>query len=233
MRVLERFPHKPIIQLPQTIHFSDEASLKAMASIIKAQSDFTLFVRDTCSFEFARSRFECEVVLAPDMAFAMPPITRNPAHLDYLCLLRSDKEAVANHEYINDVIGQSGKSIEICDWIGQPRDLTARLDAKINGLTRRIPAVTAPLRPMTMRLRQHYAMRRLIYGIRLLSQGAIVVTDRLHAHILCCLLDIPHFVFDSFGGKISAFHRTWTRDESNTRFIETLADFGSKWNKVF
>jgi Polysaccharide pyruvyl transferase len=52
-----------------------------------------------------------------------------------------------------------------------------------------------------MRLRQQYAMQRLVYGIDLLSKGAIVVTDRLHAHILCCLLNIPHFVFDSLGGK--------------------------------
>jgi pyruvyl transferase EpsO len=55
-----------------------------------------------------------------------------------------------------------------------------------------------------------------------------VVTDRLHAHILCCLLDIPHFVFDSLGGKVSAFHATWTQDNTNTQLITSAGEFAAK-----
>ena len=207
MRILEKFPHKPIIQLPQSIYFSDEAKLKATSSKIRMQSSFILFVRDLNSFELARRVFECEVLLAPDMAFAMPPITRKSSAVDYLCLLRTDKEVAIDHQIITKTLRASDKSFEVCDWLTLTRHLAARLDTKLNSLTRRYPAVTAPFRSIAMHLRQHNATQRLLYGIELLSKGSIVVTDRLHAHILCCLLEIPHFVFDSLGWEDLSFSR--------------------------
>jgi pyruvyl transferase EpsO len=47
-------------------------------------------------------------------------------------------------------------------------------------------------------------------GMRLLGTGARVVTDRLHAHILCLLLGIPHTTLDNSYGKLSTFIGTWT-----------------------
>jgi len=225
MRILERFPHKPIMQLPQSIYFSDDANLRATAAEIKKQSSFTLFVRDLKSLELARRAFECEVVLAPDMAFAMPSITRKSSTVEYFCLLRTDKEVAIDHRVVTNILRASNKSFEVRDWVTDSRHFAARLDIKLNSLTRRYPAVTAPFCSVAMRLRQHNATQRLLYGIELLSKGSIVVTDRLHAHVLCCLLDIPHFVFDSLGGKISAFHATWTPDNANTRLITSPAEF--------
>jgi pyruvyl transferase EpsO len=53
------------------------------------------------------------------------------------------------------------------------------------------------------------ATLRLRRGIRLLTQGRRVVTDRLHAHILCVLLDMPHAIIDNSYGKLSSFVETW------------------------
>jgi pyruvyl transferase EpsO len=36
------------------------------------------------------------------------------------------------------------------------------------------------------------------------------VTDRLHAHILSVLLDLPHVVLDNNYGKVSGFMSCWT-----------------------
>jgi exopolysaccharide biosynthesis predicted pyruvyltransferase EpsI len=233
IRILEKFSHKTIIQLPQSIYFGDEANLKVTAAKIRTQSSFTLFVRDLNSFEYARRFFECEVVLAPDMAFAMPSIARKPPLVEYLFLLRTDQEVVIDQRIITDLVRASTKSFEVCDWLTGPRPLVARLDGKLTVLTRRYPAATAAFRSMAIHLRQQFARQRLLYGIELLSKGSIVVTDRLHAHILCCLLDIPHFVFDSLGGKISAFHATWTRGNTNTRLITSAAEFSAKWENAF
>jgi pyruvyl transferase EpsO len=38
----------------------------------------------------------------------------------------------------------------------------------------------------------------------------VVVTDRLHGHILALLLGIPHVVLDNSYGKLHHFIRTWT-----------------------
>ena len=54
------------------------------------------------------------------------------------------------------------------------------------------------------------ARERLGVGVAMLSRGEVVITDRLHAHILCVLLEIPHVVVDTGYGKLTRFIRTWT-----------------------
>jgi hypothetical protein len=49
----------------------------------------------------------------------------------------------------------------------------------------------------------------------------------------CVARCIPHFVFDSLGGKISAFHATWTPGNANTRRITSSAVFSAKGKKAF
>ena len=56
------------------------------------------------------------------------------------------------------------------------------------------------------------AMARVARGLRLLSRGLTIVTDRLHGHILALLLDIPHVVRDNDYGKIGSYVATWTGD---------------------
>jgi pyruvyl transferase EpsO len=55
------------------------------------------------------------------------------------------------------------------------------------------------------------ARRRLATGVAMLGGASAVVTDRLHAHVLSLLLDVPHVVADSGYGKISSFYEEWTR----------------------
>jgi pyruvyl transferase EpsO len=72
------------------------------------------------------------------------------------------------------------------------------------------------------------AEKRLQRGIRLLSTAEVVVTDRLHGHILCLLLGIPHVLLDTSNGKLSAFHRTWTRAIPGVEFAQDWEDARSQ-----
>jgi exopolysaccharide biosynthesis predicted pyruvyltransferase EpsI len=49
-------------------------------------------------------------------------------------------------------------------------------------------------------------------GIDILSAGEVVVTDKLHGHLLCVLLGIPHVVLDNSYGKVSGTLDAWTGD---------------------
>ena len=100
LQILERFPHKRIIQCPQSINFSKADAMTATAEMIARQSDFNLLVRDHNSLAVARESFYCAVSLVPDMAFYMRPLQRLPAAADWLCLLHADKEAAADHDRI-------------------------------------------------------------------------------------------------------------------------------------
>ncbi|HWH17573.1 MAG TPA: hypothetical protein VNT77_04435, partial [Allosphingosinicella sp.] len=61
-------------------------------------------------------------------------------------------------------------------------------------------------------------------GIRLLSQGELGIYDRLHAHILGVLLDLPHVALDNSNGKISSFYSEWTHRYSGSRLISDMAE---------
>ena len=228
MRILERFPHKRLVQLPQSIHFDDSDAMRATADAIQKQSAFTLLVRDQRSLDFARRHFKCDVRLSPDMAFAMRPIAREPAKVDVFCLIRTDKEAVVDRPSIFEAVQSAGRSCELGDWLAEPQTLVRRLDTKLTRLTRKIPVAMAPFRTAALRVRERYARQRLRYGRVLLSRGRTVVTDRLHGHILCCLLGIPHQVFDSYDGKISAFFECWTRDGSEGGLVGSPQDLADR-----
>jgi exopolysaccharide biosynthesis predicted pyruvyltransferase EpsI len=210
-QIIKNFSHKKIVQLPQSVHFNNEAELRRTADLIDRHKDFHLIVRDRRSHTYAKARFSCPVMLAPDMAFAMKPIKRRHPIVDYLCLLRTDKEAICDHLAITETLAQQGKSIEVADWVDNPRTWIMNADVTLARLIHKYPNRTAPLRSVAVSLRRAYATQRVAHGIALLSRGRHVVTDRLHAHIMCTLMDIPHFVFDSYDGKISALNETWLR----------------------
>ena len=50
---------------------------------------------------------------------------------------------------------------------------------------------------------------RLAIGKRVLCAGTVLVTDRLHAHILAVLLNWPHVYLDNCYGKLERFASAW------------------------
>jgi pyruvyl transferase EpsO len=74
------------------------------------------------------------------------------------------------------------------------------------------------------RLRRRLASERLVRGCVMLSQGRLVVTDRLHAHILCLMMGIPHVLVDNNYGKVRSFVDTWTRGAPGMRFCSDWSD---------
>ncbi|WP_374651117.1 polysaccharide pyruvyl transferase family protein [Dongia sp.] len=200
--VLRYFPRRPIIQLPQSIHFDDDEAIRETADAIRRHGAFTLLVRDRKSFGFAQEHFDCPVHLCPDMAFCMGPFSRLRPIVDFLCLMRTDAERVSGMTIPDDA-----SSRIVVDWLEESRQdlrrtrLFARFGAvwRGEGISGHTPTVHDAL-----------AWRRFRRGVATLSQGKIVVTDRLHAHIISVLLGLPHVVLDNSYGKLGSFIDAWT-----------------------
>ena len=222
MQILERFPGQPIIQLPQSISFTTPAAITATARAIERQGNFTLLVRDQKSQAFADRHFSCKTVLCPDMAFALGDLARAPASLDFFCLLRQDKEVAADHSRLLQVLAALGGSLDTADWIEAPWSRLGRRDNAVGRMWRRRPWTIGLTRSFAFRLRERYARERLAYGIGLLSRGSMVITDRLHAHVLCCLLGVRHLMFDSLDGKVSALYEAWTKGAATARLVRSV-----------
>jgi pyruvyl transferase EpsO len=61
-------------------------------------------------------------------------------------------------------------------------------------------------------------------GITVLSHGRTVITDRLHAQILCELLQIPNIAVDTGYGKIRSNHETWLAGSPTSSLVFTAAE---------
>jgi pyruvyl transferase EpsO len=57
-----------------------------------------------------------------------------------------------------------------------------------------------------------------------LSLGRIVITDRLHGHIFCLMLGIPHILLNDDLGKNWNFYESWTRQADLCRLARTPAE---------
>lgn len=222
MAILKGFPGKPIVQFPQSISFATQTGVDATARAIERQGNFTLLVRDRNSQTFAEKHFPCTTVLCPDMAFALGDIAREPASLDFQCLLRQDKEVVLDHSSLLQVLATLGGSLDVADWIEAPDSRLGRRDKALGRTWRRFPWTIGLTRSFAFRLRERYARERVTFGLGLLSRGSLVITDRLHAHVLCCLLGVRHLLFDSLDGKISALYEAWTKGTTNARLVSSV-----------
>lgn len=211
LHLLERFPGRPIVQLPQSLHYADEASRNRMARAIAAHGRFTLLVRDAPSFALATTHFDCDVRLCPDAALYLGRQRRGRPRTDVLALMRTDHERA--------VAAGGAPDVTIVDWLDERARERDLMRARV-----KLATLTAGSAQARRWIRQDLlAGWRLRRGLRLLSQGRAVVTDRLHAHILSLLLDIPHVVLDNSYGKVGGFVAEWTQAY---RGLQRASDFG-------
>jgi exopolysaccharide biosynthesis predicted pyruvyltransferase EpsI len=203
--ILVKFKDRVIIQLPQSIKFNGQSNIDRCRKIISEHSSFHLFVRDKPSLDFARNNFSCSSELLPDFAFALGALKRpsQPVH-DIFMLMRTDTERSSIDRSAFDTSEAS-----IADWLGESFtfNATSKVKAAIKSL------FSGAWNPQQRRLAhyQQLANGRLQRGLCMLSSGRRVITDRLHAHILSTLLDIPHVALDNNYGKVSGYINVWTK----------------------
>ena len=218
-RVIADFPAHRIVQLPQSIHFANPAPLARARDVMAGHPRLTLLVRDRRSLELARTEFPVPSQLCPDLAFGLAPLPRPAApSRDIVWLSRSDKEART------EAAIAGAPQLEPVDWVtDDPHPLIA-LDLTVDRWLRHRPGMrpwVAGWIPMTF---ERAARLRVARGIRILGAGRVVVTNRLHGHVLALLLGIPHFVVDNSYGKVWGLHEAWTCGSKLARFCGTQAE---------
>jgi exopolysaccharide biosynthesis predicted pyruvyltransferase EpsI len=218
-RVIQDFPHRAIVQLPQTIHFRDRGALARARDVFDAHPDLTIAVRDTASLDVARREFQCRTVLCPDMAFYLGDLSApRKTDVDVLWLRRTDLEALPDKDAID------GAGTVVTDWLDARSPVVRQVREAVQPFLRRHPRRLRMLRRYAEATFDYQARARMNFGCRLLTGGKVVITDRLHGHILSVLLGIPHVVLDNSYGKLRHFHETWTRSMPLVRWAESPAE---------
>jgi exopolysaccharide biosynthesis predicted pyruvyltransferase EpsI len=225
-RVVGDFPDHRIVSLPQTLRFDDPAALERARRRFDAHERLTLLFRDERSLALAQEAFAVPTALCVDLALGLGALERpTPPSCARLWLSRTDAERSTPRL----VPPGTGDDV-LVDWLDdtavpmRPRVRSLRRAAARAGraIARR-PPPAAGLSRAHVRVCDALAADRVTYGTALLSRGEVVVTDRLHAHILSVLLGIPHVLVDTGYGKLRTFHDAWTADVAFVRTAEDAA----------
>lgn len=249
--IISQYRDRPIVILPQSIYFINPENLKKTAAIFNTHPDLTLFVRDRISYDLAINAFDnCRILLAPDMAFQMVGLTglpndsRSKSSILYLC--RDDRELDKSFSpskiSLSNLVVEDWKSYQ---WLlgTQKSQLEQNLISLFREGWQRGLATPGewiarqrwefwhPNLKKMERLYQpamhHQAWSFLYSALYQLSQHRFVITNRLHAHILCIILGIPHIFLPNAYHKNEAFYETWTHQIPFCKFVKDPAQIGN------
>ena len=224
--VVAHYRDHRIVQFPQSIHFENRGNWDRCRQALATHPDFHLVVRDQVSLDLAHELNKGGVYLCPDMALQLGSLVRpvRPMH-DIFALMRTDREKTPGSEY-----GLPPPDCAITDWDDQELGYALGLEASVCKLLTLYPRRLRRIRGLPLvqqSLRQHYdrlAARYLRGGCALLGSGRVVITDRLHGHILCSLMGIPHVTLDISYGKIRNLRATWHTGDGLCQTAETWTD---------
>jgi exopolysaccharide biosynthesis predicted pyruvyltransferase EpsI len=224
-QVILDFPDNTVIQLPQTVHFADGVSLERASTVIRRHGGVVLLLRDARSLTFANDVFASTNELCPDMAFCLGGLakTRTPDKR-ILVLGRTDHEANPQGLINAERAPTAPRDVLSVDWLSEPRSRMRTLSRKV---TRLLDSKNVPYDAFGAALSSSWrraAEQRVLRGVDLLCRGQVVITDRLHAHILCVLLAQPHVVMDNTYGKVRSFYEQWTHATSFCRWAGSLEE---------
>ncbi|OHV26183.1 exopolysaccharide biosynthesis protein [Rhizobium sp. RMa-01] len=219
-RLACKYPDRTIIQMPQTIDFANEALMEYAKRTIGRHRKFFFMTRDEQSFELAKANFDCDVEAGPDAAFGIDLL--KPFEADPLRALYVMQPFGEDDVDITDARAIVGGPLT--NWINGPDNLSRLRKASV------VKAVMRRGFSRSEMVAQHYedvAARYVDYGVKMLSGAQRIITNRLHGHTLCLLLNKPHVAVARNGSRLHDFIGSWTGDtllvEKATNASELLA----------
>ncbi len=217
--VVQRFTDYRVVQLPQSLHFDDDAVLARARRRLIAHPDFLLMVRDRRSEALARDQLNVPALLCPDSALLLQgSLHRATPSVDVLVLARTDKEAQSGGLHAFTLPGHSVVGV---DWLDEDVTALIRMTSWTKRLGKSWLGSFGRVQQAERIAFRQLANARVARGVEMLSRGRVVVTDRLHAHIICMMLGIPHIVLDNNYGKLGEFIDCWHHGDPLVRRVAT------------
>ncbi len=212
-----------VVILSQSLWFTDPARAARANRIFAAHGDVTVLLRDHDSLQRAAELLpDVRALFCPDMAFGIPPLSRRqPARQPLVFLSRDDVEknlAIAVSPALASLAGvrtdwRSGMvSFHRAQWAA------TRLAGRIYW---KLAKGRSALEGLLLPTLESLSAINFASASRIVSRGEVLITDRLHAHILAILLGIPHVVLDNDYGKISSVFRDYSGRFSTAHFAST------------
>lgn len=248
-KIIQTYPDHPIVILPQTLYFKEVEQLKKAAHIFNQHRQLTIFLRDQYSYEIALQYFDqCRVFLAPDNALELANLTPYPSpdqtsQILYFC--RDDCELnetlIFPEKSLNNLVKDDwfcyhwaclDRAQDLPSWLVKfPRLIKLyreiwhrKLAHPLQWIEREI---AMNLHPDTYTICQGDQPQQNWWSWRLIRDAIyqfqsypFIITNRLHGHILCVILEIPHIFLPNSYHKNQQFYQTWTHQLPFCRFTD-------------
>jgi pyruvyl transferase EpsO len=169
-------------------------------------------VRDQSSYDLLRNDLE-NLILSPDAVHVLGRIESKPPITRFVIPSRRDKEASKQ---------PSPVGVTTVDWTDDDWLTTTsrRASWKFRQVSLAKPLFYRP--PRVWRLK---AQKRFERGVRVLPQGEVIITDRLHAMLIGLQMGRAVIAIDNNNHKLTSYAETWfENEEPPVRFAKTFAD---------
>ena len=208
-------PSNRLISLPSTMLFVDDDDRREAGAMFGNHRDVVMMARDPVSARSAREVFPKSVTVAAihDSAFRLPPQPRTGSSIhDIIWLARSDKEGVG---------AGTPSDVHVFDW-SEGRHAGHFLVNRILSRLRISAPVLSPIVNRQISTCYDWVSRRLLEsGNRALDAGKVLVTDRMHPHVLAALRSQPCVLLPDRFGKNRAVYDYSSRNYSTVHWADT------------
>ncbi|MFN3546049.1 MAG: polysaccharide pyruvyl transferase family protein [Mesorhizobium sp.] len=200
LRALERIGDARIVLLPLSVaEDAGKPDATALAAetrrILAGCARLTAYSRERRSQATLRDVYGIEASLCPDTAHAVTPPVVVPVQ-ERLALFRRDGEALGTQA------GDAAGSDQVVDW---PDDASLRWINRAGKIAPLFPSHRLRLAAFDL-----VARKKVEAACRLLGQGRIVATDRLHGVILASLMGRRVIASENATGKVGSYVETWS-----------------------
>lgn len=210
-------PGNRLISLPSTMLFVDDDDRREASSIFGDHRDVIMMARDPISAQSARETFpdRVTVVTIHDSAFRLPPQPRSakPTY-DIIWLARDDKEGSG---------AKAPSDVHVFDW---PHDDRRGLQLLFRGrafsrLRTVVPMLGPIANPQISACYDRVSRYVLESGNHRLDTGKVLVTDRMHPHVLAALRSQPSVLLPDRYGKNRAVYDYSSHIYSTVHWADT------------
>jgi pyruvyl transferase EpsO len=218
--VVEAYPDRLIIQMPQSMDYRSPDALARTQRVYGAHERLVLLLRDQLGTAQATEAFpSASVHFCPDAALGVGSLGRlGSPRVDVLLLKRRDPEAKYDESsfpasWRRSEWGLTGVTDRLWRALRWPEDVAVRT-----------PVGHDLLRPLISHGFEAQARLNVRMAHRMLSTARVVVTDRLHAMILAGLAGIPVVALDNSYGKVSRIYEDYVHRLPGVRFAASVEE---------
>lgn len=202
-----------IIFFPNSIFYNDKCLLEKDVDFLRNYKDLYICCRDSFSYDFAKRYFKNNIMLVPDMAFYIDPLSISVYKIPYkrniLLLQRNDCE-MSSKNRINGA--------DVHDWpTMESLSFHMFFYKSFFKIFFFLSSYSFFDKKKHRKLVNYigsnfFRIYMLKNGVRFISKYKVLVTTRLHPMILAFLLNKKVFYIDNSYGKISHLYDTWLKD---------------------